>query len=328
MSAQVNQSQQVLFVIPVFNDWASLETLLEHLDRALSCEKIRAEVLVVDDASTISPKIALNLTRLTAIEKVGVLKLKRNLGHQRAITIGLAYAHKNCSTDMVVVMDSDGEDTPEDVIRLIRTCTETGYQKIVFARRSQRSEPWLFRLFYRVYRSLYRLLTGFDIRVGNFSAIPSELLPRLVAVSEIWNHYAAGILKSKLPHVDIPTQRGHRYHGKSKMNFTALAAHGLSAISVHGEMVGVRLLIASCGLIAAAALALFTVIGIRLTTDLAIPGWTSFLVVALISVILQAFVISLSFIFLVLIGRNNAGFLPCRDYHYFVLALEEGFCNR
>ena len=324
-SARVNQSQQVLFVIPVFDDWASLETLLKHLDLALSHEGIGAEVLVVDDASTISSKRALHLTKLTAIENVSVLKLKRNLGHQRAITIGLAYANKNCSTNMVVVMDSDGEDTPEDVIRLIHTCEAAGYQKIVFARRSQRSEPWLFKLFYRVYRSIYRLLTGFDIRVGNFSAIPSELLHRLVAVSEIWNHYAAGILKSKLPHVDIPTQRGHRYHGKSKMNFTALVTHGLSAISVYGEMVGVRLLMSSCGLIAVTALVLFAVIAIRLITDWAIPGWTSFLVVALISVILQAFVISLSFIFLVLIGRNNAGFLPCRDYHHFVLALEEEF---
>lgn len=325
--SQRNQAQWLLFIIPVFNDWASLTTLLEHLDLTLTRQGIRAEVLVVDDASTIPAQTVLSLAGLSAIERVSLLKLKRNLGHQRAIAIGLAYAEAHCSADMVVVMDSDGEDTPEDVVRLVNVCVDTDCQKIVFARRSQRSESWLFRLFYQAYRSTYRLLTGFDIQVGNFSVIPFELLHRLVVVSEIWNHYAAGILKSKLPYADVPTRRGYRYHGQSKMNFTALVAHGLSAMSVFSEMVGVRLLMASCGLIGLTTAALFAVIAVRFLTDLAIPGWTSYLVVALVSVILQAFIISLSFIFLVLIGRNSTSFLPNRDYHHFVLALEEVFSN-
>lgn len=321
-SSQEDSLQKVLFIIPVFNDWLSLSVLIEHLDSMLKPQNICAEVLAVDDASSIPAK-NLQLHKLTAIEHVNLLRLKRNLGHQRAITIGLAYAADNFSPDMVVVMDGDGEDTPEDVIRLIHACVATDYQKVVFARRSKRSESRLFRLFYRAYRSTYRLLTGFDIQVGNFSVIPFDLVKRLVVVSEIWNHYAAGILKAKLPYLDIPTRRGYRYHGESKMNFSALITHGLSAISVHGEIVGVRLLMASCVLIGIGIVALLAVVFIRLMTDLAIPGWTSFLVVALISVILQAFIISLSFIFLVLIGRNNSGFLPCRDYHHFVLSLEE-----
>ena len=308
---------------PVFNDWPSLTVLLEKLDLELAAHGISADILAVDDGSSIPPIGSLNPAKLTAIHNISVLRLKRNLGHQRAITIGLAYAEANLKADVVVVMDSDGEDTPIDVIRLIHTCASTNYQKIIFARRSQRSESWLFKLFYRAYRTMYRLLTGFDIQVGNFSAIPFPMLHRLVVVSEIWNHYAAGTLKSKLPHTDIPTQRGYRYRGESKMNFASLITHGLSAISVYGEMVGVRLLMASCGLIGVSVVALFGVIGVRLMTDLAIPGWTSYLVLALISVILQAFIISLSFIFLVLIGRNNGGFLPSRDYHHFVLALDE-----
>lgn len=320
-----NKSQKVLFVIPVFNDWASLTVLIKHLDQKLSEQGIGAEILAVDDGSTLSPQSSLNLIRPIAIERVCLLKLRRNLGHQRAITVGLAYAEEHCSADIIVVMDSDGEDTPEDVIRLVRTCVASSYQKIIFARRSQRSESKLFKLFYCAYRNIYKLLTGFEIQVGNFSAIPYRLLNRLVVVSEIWNHYAAGVLKSKLPYIDIPTRRGFRYHGRSKMNFAALVTHGLSAISVYGEMVGVRLLMATCGLICIVITVLLIVIGIRLMTSLAIPGWTSFLVVALLSIILQAFIISVSFIFLVLIGRNNTGFIPCRDYHYFVLSLEEKF---
>jgi hypothetical protein len=167
------------------------------------------------------------------------------------------------------------------------------------------------------------LLTGYDIRVGNFSVIPFRLLPRLVGVSEIWNHYAAGILKSKLANENIDTRRGIRYYGKSQMNFIALVTHGLSAISVHGEIVGVRLLILSCLMIGLIIIVLLIVIGIRLMTDIAIPGWTSYIVTILFSLILQIFMIALSFIFLVLMGRNNISFMPNRDYHYFILSVKE-----
>jgi glycosyltransferase involved in cell wall biosynthesis len=327
LNIEKRNSVRALFVIPVFNDWTSLTMLLEGLDLALEDQGVRADVLVVDDASTIPMKNPLILEGFDAIEQVSVLQLKRNLGHQRAIAIGLAYVEAHYCGDMVVVMDSDGEDRPEDAVRLINASLVAEGRKIVFACRSQRSESWLFKLFYRIYRGTYRLLTGFDIQVGNFSVVPFGLLHRLVAVSEIWNHYAAGILKSKLPHTDVPTRRGYRYHGQSTMNFSSLVTHGLSAISVYGEIVGVRLLMASCVLIGVTIAGLFGVITIRLFTNLAIPGWTSYLVVALVSLILQAFIISLSFIFLVLTGRNSTSFLPNRDYHYFVLSLEKFFSN-
>jgi polyisoprenyl-phosphate glycosyltransferase len=317
---------QILFVIPVFNDWASLEILLQSLERSLEGQGLLGKVLVVDDAST-TRSFSLNLDGLKAIHQVFILRLKRNVGHQRAIAIGLAYAEDHCVADMLVVMDGDGEDTPEEAMRLIQLCSEQHYEKIIFARRTQRTENFPFLLFYRIYRSLYRLLTGFDIHVGNFSAIPFALLPRLVGVSEIWNHYAAGILKAKLPHLNLATCRGYRYQGESTMNFVSLVTHGLSAISVHGEVVGVRLLVGSCGLIALALIGLLVTIGVRFLTNLAIPGWTSYLVIALVSVILQTFIISLAFIFLVLVGRNNVNFIPGRDYSHLILSIEEVFCS-
>ena len=317
--------QQVLFVLPVFNDWRSLTTLLEQLDQAIAPHAIQAGILAIDDASNLPAHGNLHCTNFQAIEYVNILKLKRNLGHQRAIAIGLAYAEAHYPTDMVVVMDSDGEDTPQDAVRLIYACEEMACQKIVFARRSKRSESWPFRFFYQVYRRAYRLLTGFDIQVGNFSIIPVQLLGQVVVVSEIWTHYAAGILKAKLPSIDIPTCRGYRYHGQSKMNFVSLVTHGLSAISVYGEVIGVRFLVASFGLIFLTILGLIAVLVIRFTTTWAIPGWTSYLVVTLIAVILLIFIIALSFIFLILNGRNNMNFLPVRDYHHFVLTLDEFF---
>ena len=313
------QDGPILILIPVFNDWDAANVLLMHLDESLHDKGIQAEVLLVDDASTMPIRQGkFSLPGFKSIQKVSVLELRRNFGHQRAIALGLAHIEANTSCRAVVVMDGDGEDAPGDVPRLIEKCAEEGYSKMVFGQRSKRAENLVFRAFYVLYRSLYQLLTGYPIRVGNFSVIPYPVLRRLVAVSEVWNHFAAGALKARVPYSEIPTHRGKRLTGRSQMNFVSLVTHGLSAISVHGEVVGVRLLIATSLLIVFAVIAMGSAVTIRLTTTLAIPGWATYVVALSFIVLIQAVILSLFFIFVILSGRNNPGFLPLRDYHHFI----------
>ena len=132
--------------------------------------------------------------------------------------------------------------------RLLAKCREEGDWKIVFAERTRRSESWVFRIFYVLYKAAHRLLTGSRVRVGNFSVVPRSRLSSLVVVSELWNHDAAAF-KSRQPYCLVPTRRAKRLHGHSSMNFVALVVHGLSAISVYSEIVGVRLLVFAFGLI-------------------------------------------------------------------------------
>ncbi|MBE9166030.1 glycosyltransferase [Pleurocapsales cyanobacterium LEGE 06147] len=325
MNNQKFDTDGILIVIPVFNDWYSLEMLLRYLDEALNHESIKCDILVIDDASTIPAHDSFIPVKFQSIKKIHCLELKRNLGHQRAITIGLAYVEANVSCQAVIVMDGDGEDTPRDVIKLIKKCSAEGYQKVVFARRNQRSESHTFKLFYLIYKFFYKLLTGQEIRVGNFSIIPYKILRRLVVVSETWNHYAAGLLKAKVPYTEVSTRRGTRLYGQSKMHFVSLVTHGLSAISVQADIVGVRLLVASCLLIFFTIISIIAVISIKFTTDLAIPGWTSYTVGLLFIITMQALMVSISLIFLILVGRNYTSFLPQRDYHYFILGLQEIF---
>jgi glycosyltransferase involved in cell wall biosynthesis len=160
--------------------------MLALLDESLWRKGIQANVLVVDDASTTAqPYEDIVLQSPRATREIDVLQLRRNLGHQRAIAVGLAYVEANANCRAVVVMDGDGEDEPEDVQKLIERCSQEGYEKLVFAKRIKRSESWFFKLFYLAYRLFYRLLTGYEIRVGNFSVIPHEVLYRIVGVSEI-----------------------------------------------------------------------------------------------------------------------------------------------
>src|SRR5947209_15422746 len=110
----------------------------------------------------------------------------------------------------LVVMDSDGEDAPGDVPRLVRRLDEEGGRKIVFAERTRRSESWTFLVSYSLFRLAHVVLTGYRVRVGNFSAIPRARLASLVFVSEIWNHYPAAVYKSMQPYCKIRTARAKR----------------------------------------------------------------------------------------------------------------------
>src|SRR3989442_8500804 len=130
-----------------------------------------------------------------------------------------------------------------------------------------------------MYGVLHRLLTGLRVRVGNFSPLPPEMLSRLVVVSDLWNHYPASVYKARLPVALLPTRRAPRLAGESRMNFVGLVTHGLSAISLFGDRVGVRLLVATAGGIALVVLRLATILGLRafgfIPAGLIVPGWAA-----------------------------------------------------
>lgn len=224
----------------------------------------------------------------------------------------------NIPGDAVLVMDGDGEDRPEDVPRLAQAFAEAPAGTIIFAARTKRSESMTFVVFYRLYRVLHRLLTGVGVRVGNFSLVPFQCLSTLAVSSEMWNHYAAAIFKTRLPHRSVPTARGPRFAGTPRMRFVDLVTHGLSAIAVFGDVVGVRLLAATLAAACVVFLLIIAVLAVRLFTGLAIPGWATFAAGILVIILSQALTASLIFVFLVLSGRAGTNFIPIRDYPLFV----------
>jgi glycosyltransferase involved in cell wall biosynthesis len=314
-----------LIIMPVFNDWGSLDPLLQQLDKELARKNLKVEVLLIDDGSTIKAPPCLATAGSQQITRIEILHLRRNLGHQRAIAIALAHIEAKVACQAVVVMDADGEDKPEDAVRLIEEFEGGDRESVIFAQRTRRSENFLFRASYFIYRRFYKALTGQEIRIGNFSIIPYPLLTRIVVVSEIWNHYSSGILKARIPHKYIPTDRSNRLAGSSRMNYIQLVIHGLSAISIYGDVIGVRALMATLLLALVSFVLILVAIGIRSATDLAIPGWATYVIGLSFIILLQSITISFSFVFLILNGRNNYSFLPQRDYQYFVLDVQRVF---
>lgn len=308
----------LVVLIPVYNDWAAVSLLLPQLDAALADEAGEVHVLLVDDSSGEPPRPDLVGFAPRALTSVRVLHLRRNLGHQRAITIGLTHVAEHLPCDAVVVMDGDGEDDPRDVPRLLAEMRSARTPTVVFAARRKRSEGIVFRLCYGLYRAVHLLVTGIPVNVGNFSAVPCATLRKLVVVSELWNHYAAGVFRSRVRYTAIPTVRARRLAGRPTMNFVSLVGHGLSALAVHGEVVGVRLLMATLALLLLIGAALLGVVGLRLFTTLAIPGWASTVGGIALVLVTQLLVLAALFTLFTLSSRANANFIPLRDYRFFV----------
>lgn len=297
--------QRIAIVTPVFEDWKSFRILVAEISKMAHSSNLDVRVLAIDDGSASQPDYA-SLAAPDVLE-VQVVRLACNLGHQRAIAIGLAEAYKLDDIDGVIVMDCDGEDRVQDIPNVV---SNGAREAITVATRATRSESLSFRIFYVVYKLLFKLMTGHTIDFGNFMYIPKPYLGPLVHFAGIWNHLAASVQRSRLPICRQPCSRGQRYAGQSKMNFPSLIVHGLGAISVYLDVVLARLLVALLVLIGGLIVAVGAVIVIRFATDMAIAGWATTAIGLLAVVLFQSFSLVFIGVFQVLSQRSARTVIP------------------
>jgi hypothetical protein len=274
-------SHGLIIIMPVCEDRESASILIKNLAKVCP---VPPYIVAIEDGSVRGPLPA------TAISDAGlsgeVINLARNMGHQRAIAVGIAYVAAHLNADAVVIMDSDGEDRPDSIGPLLEEL-RTGKVDAVMAERRKRSETLRFRTFYVVYRFLFKLMTGRVIRFGNFTALSMRAVKRLAAMQELWVHLASSLMVSRLRVGKVPTDRGIRYAGRSQMNFVSLALHGLRSIMVFAEDVLVRVGL-FCALLAGLALALLGSAIVLKTIGIATPGWFSVAVGILVLILMQA----------------------------------------
>lgn len=306
-------NKKIAIVSPVYNDWNSYFQLVNEINNYPSGLDVTIHMFAIDDGSDEIPDFPEgdhfsegNISRLE------VHHLIHNMGHQRAIAIGISEVFQRETYDAVVVMDADGEDRPEDLFLLVQTFLEDP-NRIIVAQRTKRSEGWLFRRFYAVYKLLFRGLVGTRVDFGNFCMLPSFALERLAFDSNTWNHLAAAIIRSKLPFRRIQTERGVRYTDRPKMSLEPYVIHGLSAISVFSDRVFVRIMIVFAFLAFLAFGGIVAVIWIRLFTNLAIPGWATSTVGILLLIALQALFFLGIASFTLLYQRASPSLIPARD---------------
>jgi len=296
-----NRIKNIICLTPVYNDWESFSILVSQILKIISNSNYTIRIVAVNDGSLEDFNELLN--NELSIE---ILDLKTNIGHQRAIAVGLQYINETKHDfDYVIVLDSDGEDKPEDILKLVEKCETEKNNKIIFAQRNKRQESLTFRIGYYFYKIIFNWLTGQTINFGNYSCIPKKLLKRVAIQDNLWNHYSGSIIQSKTPYDKVLLDRGKRYAGTSKMNFTNLVLHGLSSISVYFDFLSVRILKLSIYGIIACILSVGVILYKKFVTDTAIPGWASSLLFVIFSIILQLSSVTLIVLLMQLSSRKN-----------------------
>jgi glycosyltransferase involved in cell wall biosynthesis len=309
-------------VTPVLNDWVSFSCLLAGIAKLHGDSGPRFHVLAVDDGSSTPLRLEDLPERVAeAVHSIEVLHLAVNLGHQRAIAVGLSAIAKRDDIATVIIMDCDGEDRPEDIAPLL-AASACHPDKAILARRTQRQESSGFRLGYRLYKVIFSLLTGQTIDFGNFTVLPIAAVRRLACMPDLWNNLPAAIIRSKLGTVMLPLPRGRRFAGQSRMNLSALIVHGLSAMSVFSEIIFVRVLLGTLFVSGLTIALMLGVVAMRFLTDLAIPGWTSTVFGDLVILLVQALVMIVATTFVVLSSRSHRPMIPLVDASSFVVDRE------
>lgn len=300
-------------VMPIYEDQEASTRLFRELHAEYGDS---VYVVAVDDGSVRQP------VSIHALEQCGlagvVITLKRNVGHQRAIAIGINYVAEHLSDiEHTIVMDSDGEDTPAS-IRTLMAPLDASQVDVVVAERKSRVETLRFRTFYLVYKFLFALLTGRKISFGNFMALKPNAVRRLAVMPEIWTHVASGVLTSKLRIETLPIDRGPRYAGKSKMNFVGLVLHGFRGLMVFAEDVLVRVGIVCAFVAGLTVMAGLIAIFLKLA-GFATPGWFSVAMGILFLTFLQTGALTL--MTLMLTGVVRSGAATHIDYHVYVAVI-------
>lgn len=306
------RAKSLILLIPALNDWDALRLLIPRIDRALidsnwkTDSNWKIDVLIVDDGSTDALPQYWPGDDWRAIASISILHLRSNVGHQRAIALGLYHAHEFSGAAAVLVMDGDGEDRAEDLPALLAEFESAGCREAIFAARTKRMEGAAFQISYHGFRMMHWLLTGIAVRVGNFSILPREAISRLMVAPDVWNHYAAAVYKTRFPRRLLPLARGSRLAGRSRMNFVSLLIHGLSAMSVFSDQIGARLLLGAAGLAMASGIVSV------------ITGWNS-LTFLLLAVAAQSLAFAAVFALAIVSRRSTPNFLLLRDAHHFLL---------
>ena len=220
---------KIKVLIPLYNDWQSLLKLLENINHVISDMDHIISIVVVNDRST--EKIPNRFSSYSKINSIKIINLKENVGHARSIATGLKFILENYDFDYIIPMDSDGEDRPDEIKELIKKIDPQSNLPIV-CERVKRSEGIFFRFCYFLHKLITFTFTGRSIKFGNFTCLPKEVVKSMINVKATWSSFSGSLSTISIVKIGIPSKRGTRYFGPSKMSFKNLIIHSLSIIAV------------------------------------------------------------------------------------------------
>ena len=228
---------KIIILVPIYNDWQSVSKLLEEINSNIAGLQSQFSIIIINDASTDQQSInALNTENLHSIK---IINMKENRGHARCIATGLKYIFEKEEFDYVIPMDGDGEDRPEEIKNFVEYLNYASDKPIV-GERVKRSESLTFKFCYSVHKILTFAFTGQSIKFGNYTCLPRTTVEKMVNDKATWSSFSGALTKLEKDRSIVPSIRGSRYFGPSKMSFKNLIIHSLSIISVFKLNVFIR----------------------------------------------------------------------------------------
>ena len=216
-------------LIPIFNDWESLDKLLSEINNNIKdIKEAQFDCVVIDDCSTIkNSKIKIP----KQINSVKIIHMSKNKGHARCNAFGIKYLSENIDLDYLILMDGDGEDRPEEIKSLVSKIMNEPNRSVV-AKRIKRSEGFLFQMLYRAHKYLTLLTTGKLINFGNYSCLLKSDMKKMSLDGSLWSSYSGTFKKNIESYNEVNSIRGMRYFGPSQMSLFKLFIHSFSIIAV------------------------------------------------------------------------------------------------
>jgi len=220
---------KISVIVPCFNEEAVLPKLFDRLGMVAATWRDDYEIICVDDGSYDRTWEILKGQHARDPRWRG-LSFARNFGHQIAVSAGLHFA----TGDVVVILDADLQDPPEEIARLLAKWRE-GFD-VVYAVRQKRKEGWLKRFCYWAFYRLIARLVAFDIPLdsGDFCLMSRRVVETINAMPER-NRFVRGLRAwSGFRQIGVPYERAARAAGASKYNLRKLfklAADGLFSFS-------------------------------------------------------------------------------------------------
>ncbi len=276
LNSRPGQQDQLLLsvVLPVFNEAEVLTALAESIKRAVENTSVVLEIVFVNDGSRdASPRV---LDELAAADpRVRVVHFSRNFGHQAAVQAGLEHARG----DVVVLMDSDMQDSPAAIGEFLDKWRE-GYD-VVYAVRTDRKENRFKRACFAGFHRLLASISSTPIPVdaGNFGLLDRRVVDELVHLGER-DRYLPGLRSwVGFRQTGVLVERLARYDDQPRVSFWGLWRLAKTAIFGFSTFpLTVFYVIGYLALAIFLAVSAFS-LACRLFTDLAIPGWTSHILI-------------------------------------------------
>ena len=279
------QSLDLTVLLPTYLDGMSLRDIVVKLDKVIRDRYVRSKLkfIVIDESLGSDDNLNIFIHEIKKSQlwknRVEVLTPPYRSGNQGAILWALRTIDwkVNKADSILAVMDSDGEDNPNDLPKLLDKFLGNRLD-VVYAIRGKRKASFSFKFGRYMFSKLFRILTGKQFEGGNFSVIRTKWLVECLKLGNFTNSFAGELISIAAKKASVKCDRSPRWDGTSKTSLIGLITFGFRQLIPWSEIIAVRsfiFFIASSTFSACTSIVVFL---LKIYSDFSTPAWTTLIV--------------------------------------------------